>query len=53
MKKLLSLAILALLMATPVFFVSCGNDDDMLPEESEMGTPTFTSWTEPFHVQTK
>ena len=49
MKKLLSLAILALLMATPVFFVSCGNDDDMLPEESEITKPTIASWTEPFH----
>lgn len=49
MKHFFSLAILAVLMATPVFLVSCGNDDDMLPEESEIGKPTITSWTEPFH----
>ena len=49
MKKLLSLAILAMLMATPLFLVSCGDDDDMLPEESETSKPTITLWTEPFH----
>lgn len=49
MKKLLNLAVLALLMATPVFFVSCGDDDDMLPEESEISKPTITTWTEPIH----
>ena len=49
MKKLLSIAILAMMVATPVFFVSCGNDDDMLPEESEITKPTIASWTEPFH----
>lgn len=49
MKKLLSLAISIAMMATPMFFVSCGNDDDMLPEESEITKPTITSWTEPFH----
>ena len=49
MKKLFSLAILAMLMATPLFLVSCGDDDDMLPEESETSKPTITSWTEPFH----
>ncbi len=49
MKKLLNLAILTMLMATPVFFVSCGDDDDMLPEESEISKPTITSWTEPIH----
>lgn len=49
MKKLFSIAILAMLMATPVFFVSCGGDDDLLPEESQISKPTITSWTEPFH----
>ena len=49
MKNLLNLAILTMLMATPVFFVSCGDDDDMLPEESEISKPTITSWTEPIH----
>ena len=49
MKKLFSLAILAMLMATPLFLVSCGDDDDMMPEESETSKPTITSWTEPFH----
>ena len=49
MKELLNLAILTMLMATPVFFVSCGDDDDMLPEESEISKPTITSWTEPIH----
>ena len=48
-KKSLNLAILTMLMATPVFFVSCGDDDDMLPEESEISKPTITSWTEPIH----
>jgi hypothetical protein len=38
-----------MMVATPVFFVSCGNDDDMLPEESEITKPTIASWTEPFH----
>ena len=45
MKKLFSFAILAMLMATPLFLVSCGDDDDMLPEESETSKPTITSWT--------
>lgn len=49
MKKLFNLAILTILMATPVFFVSCGDDDDMLPEESEISKPTITTWTEPIH----
>ena len=50
MKKSISLAIYTIMMAIPVFFASCGNDD-LLDDEPEVLKPTITSWTEPWHIQ--
>ena len=46
MKKILSLAIVSMLMA-PVFLSSCSNDD-VLPDDQEQ---VMTEWIEPFHVK--
>lgn len=46
MKKILSLAIVSMLMA-PVFLSSCSNDD-VLPDDHEQ---VMTEWIEPFHVK--
>lgn len=48
MKKYLSIAILLMMMASPVVFTSCGNDD---PTE-DIGNPEtkLDVWTEPFHI---
>ena len=48
MKKYLSIAILQMMMASPVVFTSCGNDDPM--EEVENPKTKLGVWTEPFHV---
>lgn len=48
MKKYLSIAILLLMMASPVVFTSCGNDDPM--EEVENPETKLDVWTEPFHI---
>ena len=47
MKKFLSIAIL-LMMASPVVFTSCGNDDPM--EEIESPETKLDVWPEPFHI---
>lgn len=47
MKKYLSIAIL-LMMASPVVFTSCGNDDPM--GEVESPETKQDVWTEPFHI---
>lgn len=47
MKKYLSIAIL-LMMASPVVFTSCGNDDSM--GEVESPETKQDVWTEPFHI---
>lgn len=48
MKKYLSIAILLMMMASPVVFTSCGNDDPM--EEVENPETKLDVWTEPFHI---
>ena len=48
MKKYLSIAILLLMMASPVVFTSCGNDDPM--EEVESPETKLDVWTEPYHI---
>lgn len=50
MKKYLSIAILLMLMATPlVVFTSCGGDD--LVEGIENQEPTAEIWIEPYHIK--
>ena len=49
MKKYLSIAILLMLMATPLVFTSCGGDD--LVEDIENQEPTAEIWIEPFHIK--
>ena len=49
MKKFNYLAILLFLMAVPVFFSSCGDDDDLIPEEKQ--EQVMKEWVEPFHVR--
>ena len=49
MKKCNYLAILLFLMAVPVFFSSCGDDDDLIPEEKQ--EQVMKEWVEPFHVR--
>jgi hypothetical protein len=48
MKKYLSIAFLLLMMASPVVFTSCGNDDPM--EEVESPETKLDVWTEPYHI---
>lgn len=48
MKKYLSIAILLMMMASPVVFTSCGNDDPM--EDVESPETKLDVWTEPFHI---
>lgn len=48
MKMYLSIAILLMMMASPVVFTSCGNDDPM--EEVESPETKLDVWTEPFHI---
>lgn len=48
MKKNLSIAILLMMMASPVVFTSCGNDDPM--EEVDSPETKLDVWTEPFHI---
>ena len=48
MKKYLSIAILLMMMASPVVFTSCGNDDPM--EEVESPETKLDVWTEPYHI---
>lgn len=47
-EKYLSIAILLMMMASPVVFTSCGNDDPM--EEVESPETKLDVWTEPFHI---
>ena len=49
MKKYLSIAILLMLMATPLVFTSCGGDD--LVEDIENQEPTAEIWIEPFPLK--
>ena len=49
MKKYLSIAILLMLMATPLVFTSCGGDD--LVEGIENQEPTTEIWIEPYHIK--
>ena len=49
MKKYLSIAILLMLMATPLVFTSCGGDD--LVEGIENQEPTAEIWIEPYHIK--
>ena len=49
MKKYLSIAILIMLMATPLVFTSCGGDD--LVEDIENQEPTAEMWIEPYHIK--
>jgi len=48
MKKYLSIAILLMMMASPVVFTSCGNDDPM--EDVESPETKLDVWTEPYHI---
>lgn len=48
MKQYFSFAIVAIMMAAPMFFGSCG-DDDLLPDDSQ--EQVMMEWTEPFHVK--
>lgn len=48
MKQYFSFAIVAIMMAAPMFFSSCG-DDDLLPDDSQ--EQVMMEWTEPFHVK--
>ena len=48
MKKYLLIAILLMMMASPVVFTSCGNDDPM--EEVESPETKLDVWTEPYHI---
>ena len=48
MKKYLSIAILLMMMASPVVFTFCGNDDPM--EEVESPETKLDVWTEPYHI---
>lgn len=49
MNKYLSIAILLMLMATPLVFTSCGGDD--LVEGIENQEPTAEIWIEPYHIK--
>ena len=48
MKKYLSIAIILMMMASPVVFTSCDNDDPM--EEVESPETKLDVWTEPYHI---
>lgn len=48
MKKYLSIAILLMMLASPVVFASCGNDDPM--EEVESPETKLDVWIEPYHI---
>mgnify|MGYP006991660325 FL=1 len=47
MKKYFSFAIASLLMAAPMFLSSCGDDDDLFPDDSQ--EEVMTEWIEPYH----
>lgn len=49
MKKYFSFAIASMLMAAPLLFCSCGNDDDIIPDENQ--EQVITEWIEPYHVK--
>lgn len=49
MKKLLSVAVLLILMATPLVLVSCSNDD--LTEDIEESGTKLDVWIEPCHIK--
>ena len=48
MKKYLSIASLLMMMASPVVFTSCGNDDSMAEVDSQ--ETKLDVWTEPYHI---
>lgn len=47
MKKYFSFAIASLLMAAPMFLCSCGDDDDLIPDDNQ--EQVMTEWIEPYH----
>ena len=47
MKKYFSFAIASLLMAAPMFLSSCGDDDDLFPDDVQ--DEVMTEWIEPYH----
>lgn len=47
MKKYFSFAIASLLMAAPMFLCSCGDDDDLIPDDNQ--EQVMTEWFEPYH----
>ena len=47
MKKYFSFAIASLLMAAPMFLSSCGDDDDLIPDDNQ--EEVMTEWIEPYH----
>ena len=49
MKRIIPIAIISLLMASPMVMSSCRNDD--LQEMVENNETPATEWTEPFHVK--
>ena len=49
MKKLLSVAVLLILMATPLVLASCSNDD--LTEDIEDSGTKLDVWIEPCHIK--
>ena len=48
MKKYFSIAVFTIMMAAPMFLISCG-DDDLVPDDNQ--EQVMTEWTEPFHVK--
>lgn len=49
MRKYLSIAILSLMMASPLVFTSCGDDD--IADDVEMIESELKVWVEPYHLR--
>ena len=47
MKKYFSIAIASLLVAAPLFLISCGDDDDLILDNNQ--EQVVTEWIEPYH----
>ena len=51
MKKFIPIAISLFMMAAPMFFTSCSNDDNLIPDEIGTTQPVAGIWTEPYHIK--
>jgi len=51
MKKFIPIAISLFLMATPVFFTSCNDEDDLIIDKIGTSQSISSNWIEPYHVK--